>query len=232
MDYMLTFITVLLAALLFPCTLSIPVIPYPFPNSTTPINATASNATDYVCHYGYPSDLTVLNERYPDHNESRLHDASTLFMLRRQVPVQGEIATRVQFTNLPPWTSHLTCRLEFVLPAAQFMMIQGFNPSFNVYQVERDTESISTWREYIGNDVRNDSDPGFFGRMNGEAAALDKTRSVGGVAAINQTACNDTLTFQMGLAYNSKDGVPNYWEFTEVIPPAWPMQGFRMVWGC
>jgi hypothetical protein len=226
---MLTAITPVLAALFFSSGLMIPTIPYPYPNSTAPTNGTVSNATiEYHCNDIFPSDLTVLNERYPDYNTSRLHDASRLFMLRREVPEQGEIATRVQFTGLPSKTSNITCRLEFILPPPELMLIQGFNPTFNVYQVARDSESISTWKQYVGNEV----DADLYGRVNGEPEAIERTWSVGGVAAINETRCNETMTFQMGMAYNSRGGVPNYWNFTEVAPPAWPVQGFKMVWGC
>jgi hypothetical protein len=174
----------------------------------------------------FPIDLTVLNERYPDYNTSRLHDASRLFMLRRQVPEEGEVATRAQFHGLPSYVSNTTCRLEFLLP--QLQTVKGFNPTFNVYQVEQDTETISTWKNYIGY-----TDANLFGKVNGEPGALQRTRTIGGgIAAIGETRCNETLTFQMGMAFNSKDGVPNYWEFVEVMPPAWPVQGFRMVWGC
>jgi hypothetical protein len=219
---MLTNISPFLAALLIPSSLT---FPYPFMNTTAPDNGTTP---EYKCTYIYPSDLTVLNERYPNYNESHLHDANTLFMLRREVPEIGEIATRVQFQNLPSNTSNTTCRLEFVLPQPELQTIQGFNPTFDTYQVERDTESISTWKQYVGNTVGVE----LFGRVNGEPEALERTRSAGSVAAINEVQCNETLTFQMGMAFNSINGVPNYWSFVQATPPAWPEQGFRMVWGC
>lgn len=231
---MLTAIILLLAALYFTRGFA---SPYPFPNSTTSdnnattafANGTAFNSTpEYQCNDIYPTDLTVLNERYPDYNTSHLHDASSFFMLRREVTDVGEIATRVQFTGLPFNTSNTTCRLEFVLPGTTMQFVQGFNPSFNVYQVSRDKESISTWKQYVG----NNKTAVLFGQVNGEPEAINRTRSVGSVAAINETICNETLTFQMGMAYNGRGGVPNYWNFMEVAPPAWPVQGFRMVWGC
>ena len=149
-------------------------------------------------------------------------------MLRRELADLGEIATRVQFTALPSNATNTTCRLEFVLPRLDLQLISGFNPTFNVYQVERDTESIATWQTY-----KNNTDTAaLFGQVNGEADALARTRTVGGVAAINETRCNDTLTFQMGLVYNARDSVPNYWEFVNVAPPGFPIQGFRVVYGC
>jgi hypothetical protein len=237
---MLTVITPLLAALLFPGGLT---FPYPFLNTTTSSNITNSNTTassnttdsnpstngtvEYNCEYRYPSDVTVLNQRYPDYNSSHLHEASTFIMLRREVDDAGEIASRVQFHNLPSDVSNTICRLEFVLPKLELQRMSGFNPSFNVYQVERDVDAVATWNTYEGNNGAV-----LFGQVNGEPDALERTRSVGGVAAINETGCKDTLTFQMGMAYNSRNGVPNFWDFSQVSPPAWPEQGFRIVWGC
>jgi len=148
-------------------------------------------------------------------------------MLRREIADAGEIATRVQFDGLPSSASNTTCRLEFLLPQESMQRIAGFNPTFNVYQVERESDAIATWNTYQGN-----SGAPLFGRVNGEPEALERTRKVGGVAAVNGTRCNETLTFQMGMAFNSRDGVPNYWEFSQISLPAWPEQGFRVVYGC
>lgn len=231
---MLLAITPILAAFFLPSGLT---FPYPFTNSSAPTNGTRPNTTlpipsnstpiDHTCQELYPTDLTVLNERYPDYNSSHLHDASRLFMLRREIPEIGEIATRVQFSGLPNSTSNTTCRLEFILPHLDLQVIEGFNPTFDVFQVERDTETISTWRQYVGN-----SGAKLFGRVNGQAEALERTRNAGGVAAINEARCNETMTFQMGMAFNARDEVPNYWYFVQSTLAAWPVQGFRMVWGC
>tara|TARA_R110002003_G_scaffold40_12_gene2752 strand:+ start:3235 stop:3936 length:702 start_codon:yes stop_codon:yes gene_type:complete len=233
---MLTTITPLLAAFIIRSGLT---SPYPFtnttqsgngtnPNTTTPLPTNTTTPIEYHCEYTYPSDLTVVNARYPEYNQSHLHEANQLFMLRRELADLGEIATRVQFTALPSNATNTTCRLEFVLPRLDLQLISGFNPTFNVYQVERDTESIATWQTY-----KNNTDTAaLFGQVNGEADALARTRTVGGVAAINETRCNDTLTFQMGLVYNARDSVPNYWEFVNVAPPGFPIQGFRVVYGC
>lgn len=169
----------------------------------------------------------MLNERYPNYDMGHLHQARQFFMLRLQLLGDGEIATRVQFSGLPLNTSNTTCRLEFVLPDTRLQRIRGPNPSFNVYQVEREVDSIATWNTYEG----NSDDAELFGTVNGEPQALERTRNVGGVAAINETNCNETLSFQMGMKYESAS-VPNYWEFSNVMPPAWPVQGFRIVYGC
>ncbi|KAH7067825.1 hypothetical protein FB567DRAFT_585396 [Paraphoma chrysanthemicola] len=213
--------------------------PYPFTNTTKTIDNADFSATsrtltnittpiEYHCEYVYPSDLSVVNARYPDYNRSHLHEAKQFFMLRREIADMGEIATRVQFASLPLAPSNKTCRLEFVLPRPDLQRISGFNPSFNVYQTERGTDSIATWQTYEGN---SGAAP-LFGQVNGEAEALERTRAAGGVAAINETRCNATLTFQMGMTYNARDTVPNYWEFVNVAPPGWPVQGFRIVHGC
>lgn len=85
---------------------------------------------------------------------------------------------------------------------------------------------MATWNTYVGNKMED-----VFGVVNGNTVALERTRKVGGVAAVGETACNQTLTFQMGMAFDSVEE-PNYWEFSNVAPPAAPVQGFRVVWGC
>lgn len=202
--------------------------PYPLSNVTDVTNTTFSTPSGgpYVCQRIYPSDLTVVNSRYPDYDVAHLHDAKRFFMLRRQTLGEGEIATRVQFQGLPSAVLNKTCRLEFVLPNPELQKIQGTNPSFNIYQVEREADAVATWKTYESN-----GGAGFFGRVNGELEALERTRSVGGVAAVNETACAETLTFQMGMAYDGS-GLPNYWDFLNTEPPAYPVQGFRIVYGC
>jgi hypothetical protein len=237
---MLSKTSLLFVALLWEHTLS---APYPLLNSTALSNSTICNNTtslcpdtgnplplgsgEYVCHEVYPADLTVLNSRYPDYDVDHLHSANQLFMLRRQIKDDGQIATRVQFQGLPNSTSNYTCRLEFVLPRAELQRVAGPNPSFNVYQVKRATDSIATWNTYEGEKLG----VLLFGTVNGENHALERTRSVGGVAAVNSTQCNETLTFQMGMMYDSPYA-PNYWQFLNAAPPAFPVQGFRVVYGC
>jgi hypothetical protein len=218
-------------------------VPFPLANSTLLSNSTICNGTvslcsgtgnpsplepgEYVCHEVYPADLTVLNSRYPDYDADHLHSAKQLFMLRRQIKDEGQIATRVQFQGLPNSTSNYTCRLEFVLPRADLQRIAGPNPSFNVYQVARASDAVATWNTYEG---EKESVP-LFGTVNGENEALERTRSVGGIAAVNATQCNETMSFQMGMMYDSPYA-PNYWQFLNAAPPAYPVQGFRIVYGC
>ncbi|KAF3008413.1 hypothetical protein E8E13_001800 [Curvularia kusanoi] len=188
----------------------------------------ASSNGPYICQYAYPSDMTVVNSRYPDYSH-HLHQAHSFFMLRRQVAELGEVATRVQFTDLPAAESNTTCRLEFILPREDTQRISGENPTFNVYSVERAPGARATWETYEG----NDNNVTVFGVQNGEPQALAQIRSAGGVAALGQTICNDTMTFQMGMKYDVEpDAMPNYWRFSNVAPPAMPTQGFRIVWGC
>jgi hypothetical protein len=197
-----TFTSALIAALLRQSLAA----PYPLPNATDSTNTTFSTPSGgpYVCTRIYPADLAVVNSRYPDYDVGHLHQAESFFMLRRQTLGDGEIATQVQFQGLPSKEANKTCRLEFVLPREELQKISGNNPSFNVYQVDRKADAIATW-----NDYKDNNGTSFFGRVNGEPEALVKTRSVGGVAAINDTACNETLTFQMGMAYDGAE-LPNY----------------------
>lgn len=222
--------TVLLFTLFHLHILSAPHAPRAFPPPFPPIQ--------YIYHTVYPSDLTILNSLYAPSTTnttstsssttpSRLHASKSLFMLRRQLHSTFEIATRVQFTNLPLILSNYTCRLEFVLPREDLQRISGGNPSFHVYQVERAAGAEASWDTYEG----NKEGVTLFGTVNGEEEALRRTRLAAGVAAVNETLCNETLTFQMGLMYEGVER-PNYWQFMNVAPPGYPVQGFRMVYGC
>ncbi|KZM22275.1 uncharacterized protein EKO05_0011369 [Ascochyta rabiei] len=213
------------ATLLLRCTFA---VPYPLSNATDTTNTTFGTPSSgpYVCQRVYPSDLTIVNSRYPDYGVGHLHNTTLFFMLRRQILGEGEIATRVQFQGLPSAASNKTCRLEFVLPNEKLQKMQGTNPSFDIYQVQGDADAIATWNTYKGSEGVS-----LFGRINGESEALEKTRGVGGIAAVNETVCAETLTFQMGMAYDGGN-LPNYWDFPNVAPPAWPIQGFRIVYGC
>lgn len=208
---------------------------------TSILNLTLSTPSGgpYKCTYAYPSDLTVVNSRYPTYAIDHLHRARHFFMLRRQTRNEGEIATRVQFTSLPPASLNETCRLEFVYPPSdsdsnsddedsEVQRISGPNPTFNVYRVHREVGDVATWETYVG----NSADAEVFGQANGEKEARDRIRSVGGVAALNQTRCEEVLTFQMGMAFDAPGEWPNYWAFRVVKPPASPVMGFRVVWGC
>ena len=246
-----------LTGILLPLTLAVSP-PWPFTNTTTSavdksssdtpsndippndLTTTPTNATDitnttlssslsggpYICNYAYPSDLTIMNSRYPDYAH-HLHASHRFFMLRRQTPGLGEIATRVQFTSLPPLSSNTTCRLEFILPSPSTQLISGANPTFNVWSVVRPAGSRATWETYEG----YKDDTKLFGVANGEEEALEKIRANGGVAALGEDPCAETMTWQMGMRFDGPEK-PNYWEFDNVAPPGAPVQGFRVVWGC
>ena len=204
--------------------------------TTTPTNATditdttfsssLSSSGPYICNYAYPTDLTVMNSRYPDYGH-HLHGAHRFFMLRRQTPALGEIATRVQFTSLPPLSSNITCRLEFIVPSPYTQRISGDNPTFNVWSVVRPAGARANWDTYEG----YKDDTKLFGVANGEEEALEKIRANGGVTALGEDPCAETMTWQMGMRYDGPEK-PNYWEFDNVAPPGAPVQGFRVVWGC
>ncbi|KAF1833517.1 hypothetical protein BDW02DRAFT_580341 [Decorospora gaudefroyi] len=242
---MLTTHLSILTALLLRPTLS---APYPPSNTTLPPNLTICNSTNLslcpnnlttpnlsppenICRTIYPTTLSILNSRYPNYADTRLHSTTQFFMLRRQTsrPTSpGEIETRIQFHGLPTSSSNTSCRLEFVLPQEKLERIAGPNPSFAVYRVDALPQGVAaTWdsaRGYREHGV-------WFGAVNGELEALRRTRQGVGVAAVNQTACNETMAFHMGMLYDSLVE-PNFWSFANVAPPAWPVQGWRIVWGC
>ncbi|KAL6705156.1 hypothetical protein ACN47E_007261 [Coniothyrium glycines] len=215
-------------------------IPYPLLNTTTTTTTPNSSTTtlpssipQYHCKTAYPSDLLILNARYPDYTHAHLHSTTQLFQLRRQTLSDGgEIATRVQFTALPA-LPNTTCRLELVLPRAALQRVSGPNPSFDVWMLDG---APGAWAPFAAPDAARS----YFGAVNGEARALARTRSVGGVVAVNETACAETMTFAMGMKYDGGKGQgleqgvdgPNYWEFVNVGGEAWPVQGWRVVWGC
>lgn len=257
--------------------------PYPILNSSTPaaslsadnitlvapsiplIPLPTTKAPQLKCESAYTSDLTVLNQRYPVYNMFHLYSATQLFMLRRQTYEDGtEIASHVQFYNLPSFSSNKTCRLEFLVPPSSLQKIAGSNPSFDIFLVSSpisnsstptfDSESepesrfttatvptpdpsvlpapssFASWRSTFGNpSVPRE----YFSTVNGETEALRRTRTLGSsVAAVNATQCQETMTFWMRVKYDGEGGVPNYWEFVNTVPPAWPVMGWRMVWGC
>jgi hypothetical protein len=176
-------------------------------NETDITNTTLSSSLSggpYICNCAYPSDLTVMNSRYPDYAH-HLHAAHRFFMLRRQTPALGEIATRVQFTSLPPKSSNTTCRLEFIVPSPSTQVISGANPSFNVWSVVRPAGERANWDTYEG----YKDDTKLFGVANGEQAALERIRANGGVAALGEDPCAETMTWQMGMLFDGPEK-PNY----------------------
>ncbi len=88
---------------------------------------------------------------------------------------------------------------------------------------------MATWLSYERDGSRNQTS--VFGTVNGDAEALNKTRQAGGVTTVGQKLCNASMAFDVGLRFDSL-GDPNYWAFENVMPPASPVQGFRMVFGC
>lgn len=255
--------TILVPLMLLPAILA---APYPFPN-TTSTNFTATNTTLpllqpidpppptptssasqlYTCTSLSTSDLTVLNERYPNYTTSHLHAASQLFMLRRQLAGDGtEIASLVAFSGLPAWETNDTCRLEFLVPSEELQKKGGEDGTFEVWRVPNSAGAeMASWSTTLGDPAfvqtlssppfnNNNSSSGYFGTVNGRDAALNKTRQLGGgVAAVNSSRCEKTMSWVMRLKYDAREGQePNYWEFVNVGPPAWPGMGWRVVWGC
>ncbi|KAF2686415.1 hypothetical protein K458DRAFT_364249 [Lentithecium fluviatile CBS 122367] len=220
---------------------------YPYPNGTNSTNPTSPSASGTSvptptlspipippCQTFYPTDLRILNSRYPNFDMSPLHGRDNMFMLLRQLPSTFQIATQVQFTLGPvspsTYSPNATCHLHLALPLTSTQTIAGPQPIFNLYQVAREAGSLATWDMF---EARNVSgwEPAVFGQVNGTAEARDtQWATQGGLYDIGPTRCNETLTWQAGMAFDGGEEV-NYWEFINVRPPASPEQGFRVVTG-
>lgn len=200
------------------------------PSVASPLNDTTPSRVSSLCQTFYTTQLRVVNSRYPDWDMSPLHDSTDMFMLLRQRDDTFQIATQVQFLNVST-APNTTCRLQFQLPDAGMQTVAGPNPTFNVYQVEREAGSMATWYMYVARNLTQ-TQPPVFGQVGGtDLAQFEQWRYYGGLYTVGQTACNDTLTFQMGMAFNGGNEV-NYWEFLNIGLPATPVQGFRVSAGC
>ena len=105
----------------------------------------------------------------------------------------------------------------------------GPEPIFNLYQVEREAGVPANWNTY---ERGHNESLAVFGQVNGTLEAQARARNeTGGLLEIGETACNETLTWQMGMAFDGGQEV-NYWDFINVEPPLNPVQGFRVVTGC
>lgn len=220
----------MLGTLLVICALLTPsALTYPYLNVTAaPEQPPFAPNISTTCRIYYP-ELRVMNSQYPSYDDSPLHGATDFFMLLRQRADTFQIATRVQFTgiSLGPDAS---CSLVLQLAAHDLQKVLGPSPVFNVYQVEREAGSAAMWDTY---EARNFTETlPMFGQVNGtEPARYMQWKYHGGLYQIGNAKCNDTLTFQMGMAFDGGDQV-NYWDFTNVAPPETPVQGFRLMAGC
>ncbi|KAJ4294034.1 hypothetical protein N0V90_007723 [Kalmusia sp. IMI 367209] len=175
-----------------------------------------------------------MNSRYANWDQSPLHGQKDFFMLLRQRDDTFQVATQVQWADLAPQVPpNSSCRLQLQLPTNDMQTTAGAEPIFNLYQVERAAGAAATWNTYEARNATSGSQVvPVFGQVNGTAAAQEQQWNVtGGIYDIGATACNDTLTWQMGMAFNGGD-VVNYWDFLNVAPPATPIQGFRLLNGC
>lgn len=205
-------------------------------SAPTACNATSSSATiaPPTCQTFYPTEYRVMNSRYPAWDQSPLHSQKDFFMLLRQRSDTFQVTTQVQFTGLqviPPENENkTTCYLQLQLPTKEMQVLLGTQPIFNVYQVEREASVPASWNTYAL--AVNSSLPVFGAMVNGTLEAQGRAwNETGGLVDIGGTRCNETLTWQMGLAFDGGDEV-NYWDFIGVSPPVNPVQGFRVVMGC
>ncbi|KAF2714622.1 hypothetical protein K504DRAFT_358940, partial [Pleomassaria siparia CBS 279.74] len=170
-----------------------------------------------VCPTFYPTTLQTIYSRYPDQSTP----PSRFFMLVRQGPTTFDIAMQVQFTGLPPNSS--LCRLELLVPSPEQSAIQGPDPRFNVWAVEREENATVTWETFEGSNHTSAPD-----QANPNATEdLNKAWKNERPLVVGELKCNETLTFQMGFAGDGGEEV-NYWQFVDVSPPAVPAQGWRV----
>ncbi|KAF2875252.1 hypothetical protein BDV95DRAFT_444823, partial [Massariosphaeria phaeospora] len=193
---------------------------YPYPNAIIPSLHT-------TCTTYYPTSLLILNSLYPFYISLPLHSTRRFFMILRQLHSVFSVATQVQFSGLPPASANTTCRLELALPAAGYQHIGG-DPVLDVWSVQREAGAGASW----ASDATENGTAVLFGAVSGEERALTASRVFGsGVVVVGERACNETLTFQMGLRDNG-GVVVQYWDFVNLAPPAGPVQGWRVVVGC
>lgn len=105
----------------------------------------------------------------------------------------------------------------------------GAEPIFDVYQVSREAGRPASWDTY---EKGYNSSTEVFGRVNGTREAQERAwEEDGGLVGIGSTKCNETLTWQMGMAFDGGAEV-NYWDWVDVQMPFTPARGFRVVVGC
>jgi len=206
------------------------------PDRSSPRTPTSSAPT--CCQTFYPSEYRVLNSRYPGwgngtgSSQSPLHVRTDYFMLLRQQDDTFQVATQVQWTNLRAQVPlNTTCMLQLQLPTDDLQVVTGSRPIFNAYKVEREAGVPAAWDTYEAKES-TELHPPIFGQVNGTPEAQSRQRSLNqGIYDVGATDCNDTMTWQMGMAFNGGDEV-NYWSFLSVSPPASNIQGFRLLAGC
>ncbi|KAF2107137.1 hypothetical protein BDV96DRAFT_589756 [Lophiotrema nucula] len=188
------------------------------PNTTVTPTPTP---TGYMsCQTVYPNSIRQIYSYYPNMTS----DARDYNMLVRSPDF--EIATEFQFLNIPK--AGYACQLELIVPDTRFLVAQGNSRIINVYQVKAAPSSVPSWQTYAG----NKSGPGIWGSIDASDNNLQSvTERGGGKILINTAACNETLTFQVGFA---APGSPetNYWGFPNIVPPANPAMGWRIVHSC
>ncbi|KAF2634795.1 hypothetical protein P280DRAFT_537189 [Massarina eburnea CBS 473.64] len=225
--------------------------PYSYPNETftgeTTQNGTLPNSTSLYTATGptatattfpprpsgppclntfYPSELRILNSRYALYNQTELHTRTNMFMALRQREDTFQVATQVQFNDVvaPNWTG---CHLKFDIPGDSFQTYSGPQPILYVYQVTREAGSVANWDTYEPAIV-SANDLVVYGTVDG-ASVQQKgiTEHYQGYYDIGSGPCNQTMTFQVGLAFDGGDEV-NYWQFIDTQPPLSPVHGFKL----
>ncbi|KAF9737700.1 hypothetical protein PMIN03_003234 [Paraphaeosphaeria minitans] len=214
-------------------------IPSAFPTACSSPSSTSTAEVAPTCRIFYPTSYRVMNSRYPTWDQTPLHGDRDFFMLLRQRADTFQVATQVQFDGLEdaaPPDSKSSCRLQLQLPEKDMQTIMGPAPVVDVYQVARQVDAAASWSTYEPTVAANSNGsvpaPAVFGSINGSLAAqATMWNQSAGLVDVGTTLCNETLTWQIGMAIDGGDEV-NYWDFVGTDPPFNPVQGFRVTTGC
>ncbi|KAF2015538.1 hypothetical protein BU24DRAFT_461780 [Aaosphaeria arxii CBS 175.79] len=199
--------------------------------ATTPLSCPASNATlpaprNPLCQTVYPSTVQILSSLYPA-NESA---PTRFFQLIHQTNITSgfniQVASQVQFLNIGAGPQK-NCTLELQLPVRPDLTnIKGPKPIFKVFNVAKDPGAKATWNTFS-------SAAPVVGTVNGTPESLARARGdQDGLIEVANVKCNQTMTFQMAMVQPDKEPWFNYWDFLNVAPPAEPVQGWRVSYGC
>ncbi|KAF2650114.1 hypothetical protein K491DRAFT_721075 [Lophiostoma macrostomum CBS 122681] len=196
------------------------------------LSTIASNISSTVptpspaCQTAYAAELRELSS--PDPSVSG--PPTTYFQAMSSGNGTAQVGMQVQFQDLPATATH--CQLQLQLPLASGAMnVTGPAPQVDIYQATVAPSSPASWDTSVFNASLPILKTLFLDGMH-----LANIYKANGLWNLSAVACNKTLTFQMGMraplsAPGGVDGV-NYWAFTDIQPPASPVQGWHIVYGC
>lgn len=107
-------------------------------------------------------------------------------------------------------------------------MYGGPQPILSIYQVARAPGNIATWSSYEPANLSLHN-PLHVGEVNGSAWEQYRIfKYFNGYYDAASVPCNETLTFQIGMAHEGGELLVNSWQFVNTNPPLTPVQGFKI----